>query len=366
MDTAPYTPEDTDRLLTSCIQRIATGPTMSKDLSRDEARAAMGAILDGKVHPVQTAVFLIALRMKRETESELHGILEAIRAATRTATAQVDELVDLADPYDGYLRHVPAAPFLPAVLAACGLPAVSHGVQSMAPKYGITHHMVLAAAGVDVDLTPEEAAARLADPAVSWSYVDQRRHCPALYALLDLRRLIVKRPCITTLETLAGPVRARQRTHIVTGYVHRDYATIYTDLARHAGFYSSLVVRGIEGGVIPLLNKTVDCNSYHDDKADKFIVLDPADAGIFVDERGEAVPKELYEDDHVDVMALTELTARHGIQALEGRPGLTRESLVYAAAACLIHARRHPTWAAAADAARAALDTGRALRHFRA
>lgn len=48
------------------LNRIATGPELSKDLSVDQAREAMGWILQGKVDPVQTAVFLIELRMKRD------------------------------------------------------------------------------------------------------------------------------------------------------------------------------------------------------------------------------------------------------------------------------------------------------------
>ena len=43
------------------LNRIATGPELSKDLSVDQAREAMGWILEGRVDPVQAAVFLIAL-----------------------------------------------------------------------------------------------------------------------------------------------------------------------------------------------------------------------------------------------------------------------------------------------------------------
>ena len=104
---------------------------------------------------MQAGVFLIALRMKRETDDENLGMLEAIRDATRRATAPVDEVLDIGDPYDGYNRTLPAAPFLPAVLAACGVATVSHGVESMGPKYGVTHRQVLRAAGLPVDLAPE-------------------------------------------------------------------------------------------------------------------------------------------------------------------------------------------------------------------
>ena len=38
--------------------------------------------------------------------------------------------------------------------------------------------------------------------------------------------------------------------------MHKPYARIYALLARHAGFDSALIVRGVEGGVIPGLTQT--------------------------------------------------------------------------------------------------------------
>ena len=251
-------------LMHSILKRIATGPELSKDISREEARAGMRLVLDAQVDPVQAGVFLIALRMKRETDDENLGMLEAIREATRRATAPVDEVLDIGDPYDGYTRTLPASPFLPPVLAACGVAALSHGVERMGPKYGVTHRQVLSAAGLPVELGPEEAAARLGDPGIGWAYVDQKAFCPKLHALAALRTLIVKRPAITTAEVLAGPVRGRLKTHLVTGYVHKPYPRIYALLARHAGFDSALIVRGVEGGVIPPLRQTGKVFYYHD------------------------------------------------------------------------------------------------------
>lgn len=40
-------------LIRSIIQRIGTGPELSKNISREEARSAMRFILKGKVDPVQ-------------------------------------------------------------------------------------------------------------------------------------------------------------------------------------------------------------------------------------------------------------------------------------------------------------------------
>ncbi|MGH8569613.1 MAG: hypothetical protein ACREXU_16800, partial [Gammaproteobacteria bacterium] len=54
LDATPWDrPEGPSAFMRSVIQRIATGPEMSKDISRDEARLAMRAILEGQVDPVQ-------------------------------------------------------------------------------------------------------------------------------------------------------------------------------------------------------------------------------------------------------------------------------------------------------------------------
>jgi len=128
MSTATPFASETANLMRSIIQRIATGPELSKDISFEEARVGMRAILDGEIDPVQAGIFLIALRMKRETDDENLGVFEAIREVTTVATAEADEVIDVADPYDGYTRSLPPSPFLPALLAECGVAAVSHGV----------------------------------------------------------------------------------------------------------------------------------------------------------------------------------------------------------------------------------------------
>jgi anthranilate phosphoribosyltransferase len=359
-------------VMRSIIKRIATGPELSKDISLEEARDGMRFVLDDQVDPVQAGIFLIALRMKRETDDENLGVLEAIREATCTVTAPVDEVMDIADPYDGFSRTLPASPFLPAVLAACGVPAVSHGVERMGPKYGVTHRQVLRAAGLPVDLTPEEAAARLGDSGIGWAYVDQKAFCPKLYKLAALRTLIVKRPAITTAEVLVGPVRGRQKTHLVTGYVHKPYPRIYALLARQAGFDSALIVRGVEGGVIPSLRQTGKVFYYHDQGEEQSLEFNPADLGIDQSVRAPQIPgkavREGEENDevvaHFDTAVVAKAAAAAGLEALAGKPGPTRDGLICAAALCLRHLQRRDSLKSAADAVREVLDSGKALKRI--
>lgn len=363
---APSSPDDPAVVMRSILQRIATGPTLSKDISREEARAGMRFILDGRVDPVQAGVFLIALRMKRETDDEMRGLLEAIHEATHSVAAPVDEVVDIADPYDGFNRTLPASPFLPAVLAACGVSTLSHGVESMGPKYGVTHRQVLRAAGLPVDLTVEEAARRLGDPDCGWAYVDQRAFSPKLHQLAGLRTLIVKRPAITTAEVLARPIRGRKRTHLVTGYVHKPYPRIYAMLARDAGFDSALLIRGVEGGVVPSLRQKGKAFHYHARGAEEATEFDPAEWGIEQTLRapqvsGAADNPDGEEASVLDTAAVATAAAAAGMDALRGAPGATRDALVCAGALCLWHLHRHDTLPAAANAVRHVLDSGAAL-----
>lgn len=357
----------------SVLQRIATGPELSKDISRGEAHIATRAVLDNAVNPVQAGVFFIALRMKRETDEENKGVLDAIREATLSATAEVDEVVDIADPYDGYNRTLPASPFLPALLAQCGVPAVTHGLESVGPKFGVTHRRVLAAAGVEVDLSPQQAARRLADRDTGWAYLDQSRFCPKLHDLVALRALIVKRPVLTTVEVLARPISGRKKTHFVTGYVHKPYPPVYAMLARHAGFDSALIVRGVEGGVIPSLRQAGKYFWYQERGEEQEADVNPEELGIEQAVRAvplpDNLPKAARPGDEiaiaVDIGATAKAAAEAGLAALNGEKGPTYDSLLLGAALILNHLGRHGSLREAANHARAALDSGRAAQRVR-
>ncbi|MBK1654491.1 anthranilate phosphoribosyltransferase [Allochromatium vinosum] len=365
--------DDPKFMMRSIIQRIATGPELSKDISLDEARAGMRAILDGTVDPVQAGIFLIALRMKRETDDEMKGVLDAIREATGHVVADVDEVVDIADPYDGYNRCLPAAPFLMPVLAECGVASISHGAHAVGPKFGVTHRHVLEAAGVPVDLTPVEAAERLVDPELGWSYVDQRAFCAPLHHLVDLRSTIVKRQVITTTEVLARPIHGRRHTHLVTGYVHKPYPRIYAMLARHAGFDSALLIRGVEGGVIPSLRQQGVCFSYQHHSEEQSFEIDPTALGIEQTVRSVPLPEDLPQTTRpgdeiavaVDVEATAQAAAEAGLAALDGAKGPTYDSLVCTGALILWHLGRARSLEVAADRVRDVLDSGRAARRIR-
>lgn len=335
------------------IKKVATGPHLSKDLTLDDSRLAMLEILEGQVDPVQAAVLLIALRMKRETDDENLGMLQAMQQLTVQQTLDLPDVLILADPFNGFNRHCPVAAFLPAVLAACGLPAVSQGVYEMGPKFGVTHAQVLEAAGLQVNLNPEQVAQLLQNPDCGWAYSDQSQATPALFALQHLRKLMIKRPSIATLEKLLMPVKAK-RTHLLIGFVHKAYPPVLDFLARHAGFNSALIVRGLEGGVVPTLRET-SMNHFLHDGTLHAMPIHPADFAIHQETRGVVAANEL---------PTAAETAQQGLAALNGDKGAARDVLVLGAAMALLQCRAHESPQHAADKVRETLDNGKALAHF--
>ena len=367
----------------SYLQQVATGPELSKAISREAARDAMKIILQQQVDPVQAGIYLIAMRMKRETDEENLGSLEALLDLTERHTVACDQLVDIADPFNGYARGVPATPFLGPVLAACGLNAYSHGVRTVGPKYGVTHHLVYAAAGIPVDLPPAEASKRIADKQIGWAYVDQADYLPQLHRLVELRTQMVKRSCLTTLEVLLGPLRAKGKTALLTGYVHKYYPPVYSLLAREAGYDGAMIVRGVEGGCIPSLSQPAKFFGYRDGGADREIRITPEQAGIEQSARSIPIPARLIRETPVcadparpgaeagivsplDAPKTAEYCAQLGLRALAGEAGAMRDSLIYGAAICLFDCGRAGNLRDGADQARKALDQGAAMAHFTA
>ena len=399
--TAPGRADDEGSFMREVLQRIATGPTMSKDLSRDEARRAMRSLLAGTADEVQAGVFLIALRMKRETDAELAGVLDAIHDGVRPVPLALDALLTLVDPYDGFLRGAPVAPFLPAVLAACGTPTLAHGVRSMGPKFGASHARVLDAAGVPVADSLEAARAALESPDVGWCHALQSAIAPELAALETLRTRIVKRPCLTTVEVGIRAFRPHGSSHLLTGFVHKGYPRIYATIARAAGFDGVTIVRGVEGGVVPSLAQgsrmytarlasaegergggrsgTTE-GAREDGEKDRVdeegeglveTALDPRTLGIRRDVRAVPLPATLAEraegsvrsvraPDDPFARALAVHAADVGLAALGGEPGEARDALVYGGAVALLGAGATATLEDGAERVRAALDDGSA------
>lgn len=349
-------------LMHSIIQRIATGPELSKSISLEESKLAMEAILSHEIDEVQSAIFLIAMRMKRETMDENIGILMALVGLTNQQQSSVENLVDLGDPYSGYNRSVPISSFLPPLLAELGIPSVIHGLNSVSPKFGLTHRLIYQALDFDVNLSTSRAKHKIENKSIGWSYVDQSQYCKQLHSLVPLRNKIIKRTVLNTVESLIGPIRGKN-THAVLGYVHKPYPPIYASLAKHSGFSSSLLIRGVEGGVVPSLRQKGLMYSYYDGAEKDKVDIDPKKIGVTQEFRAIEIPKNL--EGETKKSSLAKYVVDLGSEALSGKKGIFYDGLVYSASLILWHLKDEKTLTLVSEKVRSVLDSSKAIERLK-
>jgi anthranilate phosphoribosyltransferase len=228
------------------IKAVGTGPRGSRALTFDEARSATAALLCGEVSPVQAGAFLIAMRIKGETPTELAGVAQALRDAARSVApdppAPGRPIVACAGAFDG-MADAPHLSIAAAVLAAAaGARVVVHCGSTLGPKRATTPADVLAALGGPARPEPAESVAMLerADVAL----VHAGAAIPGWDALAQLRDEIGLRGPLHSAEKLVDHLGA---TRFIVGHTHSSYRERILGALELLGAEHGVTVRGMEG-----------------------------------------------------------------------------------------------------------------------
>ncbi|MFT8439316.1 anthranilate phosphoribosyltransferase [Acetobacter fabarum] len=169
-----------------------------KSLSAAQAEAAFGSIMDGHVPPERIAAFLMALRVRGETQDELFGAVTALRQRMYPVPNAPDNTIDVCgtggDNY-GTLNVSTAVAF---VLAALGVPVAKHGNRAISSLAGASD--VLAALCVPLSSNAEVLAEQLARHHVV--FMAAPHHHPAMRHAAGARKVLA----LPTLFNLVGPM----------------------------------------------------------------------------------------------------------------------------------------------------------------
>jgi anthranilate phosphoribosyltransferase len=123
-----------------------------EDLTQSEAAALLDAMLCDDATDARIAAALVALASKGETEEELAGFAETMRARSARIASRHDRFVDTCGTGGSAAKTFNVSTAAAFVVAACGLPVAKHGNVGVTSKAGSAD--VLAALGVKVDLAP--------------------------------------------------------------------------------------------------------------------------------------------------------------------------------------------------------------------
>ena len=177
-----------------------------RSLTSDEARAAMGSVMDGEATPALLAALLVALRMRGETVDELTGFATAMRERVLRVEAPEGAVDTCGTGGDGSgTFNISTAAAL--VVAAAGVPVAKHGNRAMTSQSGSAD--VLDALGVRIDHDAASAGAALRD--LGFAFLFAPGFHPAMKHAGPTRREIGVRTAFNLLGPLTNPAGARRQ-----------------------------------------------------------------------------------------------------------------------------------------------------------
>lgn len=222
------------------IAKIGKGQKASKDLTWDEAKQAMRALIEGRATPAQVGAFLLAMRVKMESVSELAAFTSAVREyVPPLRVASSLPLVDVSS-YAGKHETFHALAGAAIIAAAAGAAVLIHGHEGISERTSMA--AVLAGIGIPTDLEPKRAAEEVSSKGLA--YLDVALYHPPVARFLDLRRELGVRSFFHPVAKMLNPARASVQ---VIGVTHPPYIGKMAEALHMLGGRRALIVRGVEG-----------------------------------------------------------------------------------------------------------------------
>ena len=210
-----------------------------KDLTEEEARAAMKLMLKGEATQAQIASFLTALRMKGETLEELVGLASVLRDKAETISPDVENYVDLVGTGGDCTYTFNVSTTSAFVVAAAGLPVAKHGNRSISSKSGAGD--VLEALGVNIMAEPELVQKCVEKVGIGFMFAQLFNK--SMKYVGQARKEMGIRTVFNILGPLANPSRAK---NMVVGVYDKKLTEKIATAMSQLGVERALVVSGCD------------------------------------------------------------------------------------------------------------------------
>jgi anthranilate phosphoribosyltransferase len=221
------------------------------DLTQTEAAVLLEAMLSESASDAQIAAALIALASKGETEEELAGFAETMRARAMRITTKHAKFVDTCGTGGSGAKTFNVSTAAAFVVAAAGLPVAKHGNVGVTSKSGSAD--VLRALGVKVDLPPERVSEIFDEIGLCFMFAPL--HHAATKRVAMVRRELGVRTIFNLLGPLTNPAGAPFQ---VLGVSNESACEKVAKALLRLGTERAWVVRGEDGlDEITLASKTI-------------------------------------------------------------------------------------------------------------
>ena len=186
------------------MQAAIRAVTERRDLSAEEMTAVMRTIMTGEATPAQIGGFLIGLRMKGETVDEIAAAATVMRELATGVKVTGENVVDIVGTGGDAINTFNVSTACTFVVAAAGGTVAKHGNRSVSSKSGSAD--LLEAAGVNLDLTPEQVAQCINEIGVGFMFAP--KHHSAMKHAIGPRKEMGVRTIFNVLGPLTNPAGA--------------------------------------------------------------------------------------------------------------------------------------------------------------
>lgn len=319
----------------SFIGQVAAG----EKLSHTDAKAAFDIIMSGNATPSQIGGFLMALRMRGETVTEISGAVTSMREKMLPVNAPEDaiDIVGTGGDGSGTYNISTCTAF---VAAGCGVKIAKHGNKALSSKAGTAD--CLSALGLSLDLDPKGIETCIEKAGIGFMFAPA--HHSAMRHVGPTRVELGTRTIFNLLGPLCNPANVGRQ---LLGVFAPEWVEPLAEVLKDRGSTSVWVVHGNGLDEMATTGETKVSALYNG--VIKNFIVSPEDAGL----------------SRVDISALKGGDGAHNAKALrgvlQGDKNAYREVVLLNTAASLIVAERTEDLRGGVEIAAKAIDDGASL-----
>lgn len=214
--------------------------TERHDLTREQMQSVMNTIMTGEATPAQIGGFLIGLRMKGETIDEITAAAQVMRKLATKVEINGEHIVDIVGTGGDGSSTFNISTASCFVVAAAGGTVAKHGNRSVSSKSGSAD--VLEAAGVNLDLGPEQVAKCVNEVGVGFMFAP--KHHGAMKHAIGPRKEMGVRTIFNVLGPLTNPAGAPNQ---LLGVFSKELVEPLAHVLANLGSNHVLVVHSEDG-----------------------------------------------------------------------------------------------------------------------
>lgn len=211
-----------------------------QDLSRNDMTSVMRLIMTGEASPAQMGGFLVGLRMKGETVDEITAAASVMRELASGVKVDGKHVVDIVGTGGDGINTFNISTASTFVVAAAGGIVAKHGNRSVSSKSGSAD--LLEAAGVNLDLAPEQVAQCIKEVGVGFMFAP--KHHSAMKHAIGPRKEMAVRTIFNVLGPLTNPAGAPNQ---LLGVFSDELVESLAEVLNALGSNHVLVVHSADG-----------------------------------------------------------------------------------------------------------------------